>query len=202
MARIGIIVLAAGRSTRFGASQQSKLVALVDGVPIVRRSVTAALDAGVGDVVVVTGHQPDRVISALDGLHVRAVHEPRFGDGMAASLRRGVREFQDHDAVLIGLADQPAMRAAAYRRVAERWRADGSDIVVPRYAGSSAPAHPPLFSRALFDELLGLQGDVGARTVIANAPERVQTELLEWSAPDDVDTIEDLALITYHDQST
>ena len=192
MPNVGIVVLAAGRSTRFKQGSASKLLAVVGGVPLVRSAVTAAIESGVGDVVVVTGHRAHEVAAALDGLRVRLTLEPTFADGMAASLRRGVIEHAETSAVMVGLGDQPGMRPDAYRRVARRWRISGAPIVVPRYAGSSAPAHPVLFAAPVFAEILALRGDTGARAIIARDRARVAEEALEWAAPDDVDTVEDL----------
>jgi molybdenum cofactor cytidylyltransferase len=192
--RVAVIVLAAGRSSRFGAPDAHKLLATVNGTPIVRRSVRVAIDAGVGDVVVVTGFQRARIEAALHGLAVRVAHEPAFGDGMAVSLSRGLRAVQSTaDAVLIALGDQPTMRAEAYRRVVTAWRASPGAVVVPRYGGRAAPAHPVLFGAETFSELLALRGDVGARDVIARDPGRVVMVDLEWPAPRDVDTTDDLA---------
>jgi molybdenum cofactor cytidylyltransferase len=192
MSRIGVVVLAAGRSSRFAAGQASKLLAPVDGVPIVRRAVAAAIDAGVGEVIVITGDRSEEVAATLEGLRARIVREPRFADGMATSLRRGVSEARDADAVMIALADLPDVTPMAYRRIAARWQRAGAAIVVPRYADSSAPSHPTLFAAMLFGDLLALEGDVGARSVIARHASLVAEEPLEWPAPRDVDTLQDL----------
>lgn len=194
--RVGVIVLAAGRSTRFAGSGAHKLLADVGGVAIVRRSVTAAVEAAVGPVVVVTGAEAVAVSATLRDLDVRVVHEPAFAEGMATSLRAGIEAFRQSpvEAIMIGLGDQPGVRAEAYRRVATRWRSSGMSIVIPRYADSSAPAHPVLFAAHTFPELLGLRGDVGARAVVARDPTRVVEERLEWPVPRDVDTIGDLEL--------
>ena len=192
MPNIGIVVLAAGRSARFGDGAASKLLASVRGTPLIRWAAAAAIDADVGDVVVVTGHQAGEVQRALDGMPVRIVNEPRFADGMALSLACGVRAVRASDAVMVGLGDQPGMQPDAYRLVGQRWRLTGARIVVPRYAGSTAPSHPTLFDASLFDELLALRGDVGARTVIARHAGEVVEERLSWTAPEDVDTPEDL----------
>jgi molybdenum cofactor cytidylyltransferase len=191
--RVGVVVLAAGRSARFGPPNRHKLLATAGGVPLVRLSVNAAVDAGVGDVVVVTGARGDEVQRALDGLLVRVVHEPAFVDGMAVSLRRGVMALErDVDALMIGLGDQPGMRPDAYRAVVSRWSVSGRPIVVPRYADASGPAHPTLFAAEVFSELLALHGDAGARGVVARDPSRVAEALLDWPPPMDVDTLEDL----------
>ena len=132
MSRLGIIVLAAGRSTRFSVGRTSKLLSPVNGIPLIRLSVVAATDAGVGEVVVVTGDRPAEISSALAGLPIRIAHEPAFADGMAASLGAGVRALRGMDAIMVGLADVPEVRPEAYRRVAARWQITGAPIVVPR----------------------------------------------------------------------
>src|SRR5678816_2645484 len=103
MAGIGIVVLAAGRSTRFAAGRASKLLALVNDTPLVRLAVNAAVDAQVGEVVVVTGDRSDDVALSLAGLPARIVREPRFADGMASSLGRGILELGAADAIMIAL---------------------------------------------------------------------------------------------------
>ena len=192
MPGLGIVVLAAGRSTRFAAGRASKLLALVGDTPLVRLTVNGALDAQVGEVVVVTGDRSDDVSLALAGLPVRVVREPRFGDGMAASLGRGVLELRTADAIIVTLGDMPGVTPETYRRIAARWRATGAAIVVPRYADATAPAPPTLFGSVLFDELLALRGDVGARAVIARHAAIVAEEPMDTPAPRDVDTLEDL----------
>lgn len=196
MTRLAVIVLAAGRSTRFAGADQSKLLALVGGVTVVRRAVDSAIAAAVGDVVVVTGARRAEVEHALAGTLVRFVHEPRFADGMAYSLRRGVEASHDADAVLVALGDQPGMRPDAYRLVAARWRASDAAIVVPRYAGDDTPAHPVLFASSTYPELFELEGDVGARAVVARDPTRVVQESLPWPPPPDIDTVQDLEAFT------
>src|SRR5687767_9567793 len=188
------VVLAAGLSSRFVDAGLHKLVALVDGTPLVRLSVRAALDARIGDVVVVTGAGAAAVEQALAGLDVRLVHEPAFAEGMAMSLRRGVGALaSETEAVVIALGDQPFVRPEAYRRVVQTWRDTTASFVVPRYAGHLGRAHRVLLSAAVFDELLALRGDVGARQVIARDPGRVAVATLEWDSPMDVDTRADLA---------
>ena len=196
MSRIAVILLAAGQSRRFSVGGSHKLLAHVGTSAVVRHSAQSAIDSGVGEVLVVTGACAAEVTIALRGLNVRIAHEPSFADGMAASLARGVQTLQGSvDAVLVSLGDQPGMRPDAYRRVAARWRETAATIVIPRYAGSEAPAHPVLFGAAVFDELCALSGDVGARSVIARDVSRVAEAAFDWPAPRDVDTPEDLALV-------
>jgi len=196
MTALSAIVLAAGRSSRFGEGSH-KLLAAIDGTPLVRLSVAAAVEAGVGPVVVVTGGEAIHVSRALVGLDVRLVHEPAFADGLATSLRRGIDAVAPTtEAVVIALGDQPLVRPGAYRRVVATWRTTGSPIVVSQYRDNHGPSHPVLFATSLFDELRALRGDIGAREVIARDPVRVARAIMEWEAPGDVDTREDLIRLT------
>lgn len=196
MTTVAIIVLAAGRSSRFGDAGH-KLLAPIDGTPLVRLSVAAAVEASVGSVVVVTGAEALHVAGALAGLDVRIVHEPAFAHGLATSLRRGLDAIvPSTDAVIVGLGDQPLVRPDAYRRVVATWMTTGSAIVVPRYGGDDGPSHPVLFAASVFEELRALRGDVGARDVIARDPGRVARAQIEGEAPGDVDTREDLRRLT------
>lgn len=192
MADVGVVVLAGGRSSRFSGSGDHKLLAQINGTPIIRLSAMVALESGVGRVAVVTGANADQVAATLAGLDVEVVHAPAFADGMSASLKRGVEALQSAEAIVITLGDQPGVKPEAIRRVVERWRESNAQVVVPQYLGDDRPSHPVLFARALYGELGELDGDVGARSVIARDPGRVATAALDWSAPRDVDTVEDL----------
>ena len=196
MTALSAIVLAAGRSSRFGEGAH-KLLAAIDGTPLVRLSVAAAVEAGVGPVVVVTGGEAIHVSRALAGLDVRLVHEPAFADGLATSLRRGIDAVAPTtEAVVIALGDQPLVSPDAYRRVVATWRTSGSPIVVSQYRDTPNASHPVLFAASLFDELRALRGDIGAREVIARDPARVARAIIEREAPVDVDTREDLVRLT------
>ena len=191
--RIAVIVLAAGRSTRFATANGQKLIAPLAGAPVIRWSVASAVEAEVGEVFVVTGPGSPSLERALDGLAVRTIHAPDAGDGMSASLRRGVQAVQGSvDALIVALGDQPTIRPDAYRRVAATWARTGAAIVTPLYPSTTAPAHPTLFAATVFEELTTLSGDVGARSVIARSPARVATASMDWPAPHDIDTPDDL----------
>jgi molybdenum cofactor cytidylyltransferase len=191
---VGVIVLAGGRSSRFAKSGEHKLLATINGSAIIRLAAIAALESRVGRVVVVTGANAENVAGSLDGLDVELVHASDFADGMSASLEKGVRALELADAVVVTLGDQPGLRPDAIRLIVARWRETNAQIVVPEYAGDDRPAHPVLFARSVYPELLALDGDVGARSVVARDPGRVAIVPLDWSAPRDVDSIEDLKL--------
>ena len=182
------VVLAAGASTRFGGQ---KLLAPLDGTPVVRWSVQALLDAGLAEVVVVLGRDAAGVRAALAGLPARCLVNPAYAEGMSTSLRAGVGALGNVvRAAVLALGDQPRVGAAVVRALCEGYRASRQPLVVPSYAG--ARGNPVLVDRSLFGELLAVTGDEGARGVIARDPARVHRVEFPFAMPLDVDTRADL----------
>jgi molybdenum cofactor cytidylyltransferase len=167
---IAAIVLAAGRASRMGSN---KLVAELDGEPIVRRTVRAVLGSRARPVVVVTGHEAEAVRGALAGLDVRFVHNPDFVDGMSTSLRVGLAAAGAVDAALICLGDMPRLRPEHLDAVIDAFRAgDPAAIVVPTY--DRKRGNPVLWPRGYFAEIAALGGDVGARALIDRHADHVR----------------------------
>ncbi len=198
MVEIAAIVLAAGRSTRFsgGVAGSTKLVAELDGAPLVRHAALAAIGSGARPVVVVTGHARGEVMAALAGLDVREAPNPDFSSGIASSLRTGVAATADQaDGVLVLLGDMPRVSAAAARKLIDAFSADPSlDAVAPLVGGRRG--NPVLLSRRLFDAAMKLEGDEGARKLLMRPGLRVA----EIAADDDgvaldIDTPEALAAL-------
>jgi molybdenum cofactor cytidylyltransferase len=176
--RIAAIVLAAGRASRMGSN---KLVAELDGEPIVRRTVRAVLGSQARPVVVVTGHEADAVAGALAGLDVRLVHNPDFADGMSTSLRVGIVAVGTMDAALICLGDMPRLRPEHFDAVIGAFRAgDPAEIVVPTF--DRKRGNPVLWPRHYFAEIAALSGDVGARALIDRHADRVRLVTIADSA--------------------
>lgn len=170
-ARIAAIVLAAGESRRWG--KDNKLLALVGGTPMVRRTVEAALAAEVGPVIVITGHQPQKIRSALKGLEVTFARAADFADGMAASLKTGINAVPaDCAGALICLGDMPYVLPDTARLLAKSYKPRGPWVaLVPTWEGDRG--NPVLIGRPLFPEMLRLTGDHGAKGVLAGVSERV-----------------------------
>jgi molybdenum cofactor cytidylyltransferase len=184
---IAAVLLAAGGARRFGTQ---KLVALFDGVPLVRHA-AETLSRVTDEVIVVVGNEHAQVRAALDGLAARIVENPSWAQGMATSLRCGLGAAPaSAECVLIALGDQPGIDAEVVRAVIARWRETGRPIVVARYGDGRG--HPVLFAREMFDQLMTLEGDQGARSLIEQSPDRVAFVDVAGAAPRDVDTVEDL----------
>jgi len=177
-------VLAAGLARRMG---QVKLLLPVGGQPIVRHAVEGVRAAGLDPVLVVTGPAPAPIEAALAGLGARIVVNPTPEAGQAGSVRAGIAALPETvDTVLIALGDQPALAPTIIPALLAAHRASGRPIVAPRY--QDGPGNPVLFDRVIFAELLALQGDQGARPVIAREPARVEWVALDLPMPQDVDT--------------
>lgn len=198
MAEIGAVVLAAGRSSRYraaGGAEASKLLALLDGEPLARRVVRAALASRARPVAVVTGHARAEVAAALAGLDVVFADNPDFATGLASSLKTGIAALPEGAAgALILLADMPAVDAALLDCLIGAFEARPDALAaVPVRAGRRG--NPALLSRALFPAIARLEGDEGARRLLRQVdPARViEVEVEGEAATLDVDTPDDLA---------
>src|SRR5438552_6375259 len=165
------IILAAGRSTRMGGP--NKLLAELDGKKLVRIATEQALASKASDVVVVTGHQAELVEQALEGLKVRFVRNPDFAGGLASSVKAGIAAVPENaDGAVICLGDMPLIDAHLIDRLIETFAPDrGNLIAVPVADGRRG--NPVLWSRRFFKELMTLDGDIGARHLIAKHAEAV-----------------------------
>lgn len=142
------IVLAAGASVRMG---RNKLLLELGGQSVVRRAVSRALTA-LDPVIVVLGHEADRVRQELAGLSCRIVVNPEHGRGMETSVRAGVAALPaDAEAAVMLPADMPLVTPAMIAALVERFRATGAPLVISRYGETVAPPH--LYARRLLAEL-------------------------------------------------
>jgi len=175
------VVLAAGGGTRF-AGTTPKLLAPVRGKPLVRHVLDAATAAGLDGVYVVVG----AVELDLPG-GVTVVRNHRWAEGLATSLAAGVEAAREggHDAVVVGLGDQPGITTAAWRNVAA---ATGTPVAVATYGG--VRGHPVRLAREVWDRLPA-SGDAGARALVGAREDSV-TEVPCPGSGADVDTVEDL----------
>jgi molybdenum cofactor cytidylyltransferase len=163
--RVAAVVLAAGLSQRMGAA--NKLLALVDGQPLVTRVVDTLLQTAARPIIVVTGHEEDRVRAALRGRDVRFCHNLDYAAGMSTSLRTGVLALGGEvDGALICLGDMPRICPAHIEALLGAFDpADGRAVIVPTYQGQRG--NPVLWAAQFFPEMQSLTGDVGARALLA-----------------------------------
>lgn len=181
---VAAILLAAGEGSRFTADAH-KLRAEINGVAVLTHSVGAAIAAGFDEVIVVVGS--DRFVDLLPATVTVVVCE-RWKEGQALSLRAGIDHARaaGHDAVVVGLADQPLVGVGTWRALRQE---PPTPIAVSSYRGKVRP--PTRLARSVWD-LLPASSDTGARELIATHPELV-TSIGSAGDPSDVDTTEALA---------
>ncbi len=183
------ILLAAGASTRMG---HDKLLVELEGEPLVRRAARRALEAGLEPLLVVVGHEAERVEAALAGLPFRPVRNPAWAEGQGASLGAGVAAVPpEAEAVVVLLADMPEVTADMIRALGGRWRETGAPIVTSRYGTVTAP--PTLYDRRVMAELLEGAAEGRGREVMRRHGASVVR--VDWPAAAlaDLDRPEDLA---------
>ncbi len=171
----------------------NKLVADIDGTPMVRCVVQAALASRAAPVLVVTGHMAAEVAAALAGLAVTPVANPNYAAGLASSLKAGLRALPPScDGALIMLGDMPQIAPEHLNTLIAAFTSDA--IVVPVHAGKQG--NPVLWPARYFPELLQLDGDAGAKRLIATHAAHVrEVDLGTDTIFADVDTPEALAQV-------
>ena len=191
---IAALVLGAGKSSRMGGP--NKLLAEIAGRSLVRIVVEEALASRAHPVIVVTGHQRERVEAVLAGLPIAFVHNPHFADGLGTSLKTGIGALPaDTDGVIVCLGDMPQVDAKLIDRLIEAFDPEGGAlVVVPTIDGKRG--NPVVWSRRFFPDLMTVEGDVGARHLIGRYSEVVaEVPLTGTAALTDVDTPEALMAV-------
>lgn len=184
---VGGVLLAAGASSRMGTN---KMLLVYDGDTLVRRATERAYNAGVRPIIVVVGHEAERVRAALEGVPCEFAMNPDFTGPTSSSLHRGLEALPDDtDAVVVMLADMVHVTVPMIGAVIREARATEAPIIASRYGDVLAP--PLLFRRELFGELLAWHGEGCGKQVVLR--HKAEAQFLDWpaSALRDVDTPED-----------
>lgn len=183
---IGCILMASGFATRFGSN---KLLAQVDGVPLIQRVLSALPAALFAKAVAVS--QYDEVLGPADRAGYLPLYNSWSAQGISASIRLGLCALREMDGVLCSVCDQPWLTAGSVQRLLEAFEANPTQIIALSQNGQRG--NPVIFPKALFPALLALAGDTGGGAVIQAHPDLLL--LVEAADPrelDDVDTPEDL----------
>ena len=188
MVRVGGVILAAGSSSRFGAPKQ---LLEFHGEMLVQRIVRAAQEGGCSPVVVVTGESHEPITAAVTDLHPLVIRNENSMRGIGTSIRVGVEQLVDRDidAIVLLTCDQPAVDLRVVCALIKEHGRSGRPIVASHYANTLGI--PALFHRSLFDELLRLPDERGAKTLIEKDPSRV-AQVDFPNGVFDLDTPEDL----------
>ncbi len=184
-----ILLLAAGASLRMGTSKQ---LLVVDGEPLLLRSVHAALEAS-SDVTVVLGANAHAHRVVLRDLSIRVVDHPGWELGMGSSLKAGLKAIVAANPavteVIVMLCDQPKVGGTHLKAILNEASRSNQEIIASRYHDTLGV--PALFKASVFSELLKLSDEAGASKLIRNHPEKVEAVdfpdgAIDLDTPDDV----------------
>jgi molybdenum cofactor cytidylyltransferase len=189
---IAALVLAAGLSSRMGSN---KLLAEVDGSPLIRKTVVAALRSNVSLVVVVTGHQDAMTKDALKGLDVVYAHNAQYAEGISSSLRAGIVALPEEcDGAIIMLGDMPEISASLLDRMMAAFAPEENRAICVGTSGGKR-GNPVLWARRYFPEMERITGDIGAKHLISKHDDMVfdvdadDTVLLDVDTPEALDAL-------------
>jgi molybdenum cofactor cytidylyltransferase len=185
--KVAALLLAAGKSSRFGAN---KLLHPLDSQPIALRSAVSLKSAFPQALAVVSPGSP--LLELLTHAGLRTVVSERAHEGMGESLKTAIAATREADAWIVALADMPFIRPATHLAI-ERALRHGAVIAAPAYQGERG--HPVGLSGRFRDDLLALEGDAGARFILKNNARDIR--LVEVDDPGvlkDIDTPADLPL--------
>jgi CTP:molybdopterin cytidylyltransferase MocA/SAM-dependent methyltransferase len=192
---VAAIVLAAGRGTRFGGR---KLLASVDGRPLLQHVLDRVAGAGIDDVVVVLGDDAEALEAAIQWRGERRIRNEDPGRGLSSSLRIGIEALDDRvAAALIVLGDQPRVPLRAISALLAAGVDDDRPITVPRYVGDEG-RNPVLLGRAAFGSIEGIAGDRGLGPLISAHPglvREIPIDADDGTDNPDVDTAADLVAV-------
>lgn len=186
--RVTVIVLAAGLSSRMGGT--NKLLAMLDGTLLVRRSTDRALASKAARTIVVTGHMAEEVEAALAGSRAECVFNPDYRSGLASSLKAGLAAAGDADAIMVLLADMPGVETAHLDALLAAFSARPDAII--RAASGGRGGNPVILPRVLFSEIARLEGDMGARALVEASGLEIRDVEIGEGAHFDIDTREAL----------
>lgn len=169
---LGIIILAAGSSSRLGEPKQ---LLRYQGKSLIRHIAEAAVETAGDQTIVVTGSNAALIERELKQLPYHAAFNARWEDGMSSSIQAGVHKLRhlnpEVKGVILAVSDQPFVSSTLFREMIRKFEETGSGIVACSYDNTLGT--PVLFSNVYFDELLALGGAEGAKKLLKNFPDDV-----------------------------
>ena len=186
---IAVIILAAGSSSRLGEPKQ---LLEHDGKSLLQKAIDAAINAHTNPVIVVLGANADQISKEINKSKIQVIINSEWEEGMASSVRVGLNEVlfssPSTEVVILMVCDQPYISPDLIKDLIDTYKQTGNPIVTCNYGEAIGP--PALFHRSLFNELMELNGDVGARKIIQRHSDKVATVLFT-KGKIDIDTKED-----------
>ena len=174
MNETGIIILAAGNSSRLGKNKQ---LLFYKEKTLLQHIIDEALNASLQPVVVVTGANREQISEAINRQPIHVVNNKNWQEGMASAIVVGLLAIssinKNKEDIIIAVCDQPFVSSTLFLRLCDKRKESNKGIVACSYANTTGT--PVLFTPAYFEELLQLSGEGGAKKIIARHPDDVET---------------------------
>jgi molybdenum cofactor cytidylyltransferase len=192
MRALGAVVLAAGMSERFGT--ENKLLADIDGDPLIRNVVREVIGSGIAEVVVVTGWDEARVAASLEGLTACRIHNGNWRSGMGTSVAAGIAALHgDIEGAFVVPGDMPRLTSILLVCLALAFDESGRGKVVFPVTAGGDQRNPVLWPRRYFEKLIQLSGSTGAKGLLRLVGgECLAVPVDDQATLEDVDTLDDL----------
>ena len=159
----GIIILAAGSSSRMGEPKQ---LMMYKNKTFLQHIIAEAINANLEPVICVTGYQSDLITKSLTGMDVSIVYNPQWPEGMGSGISAGIKQLlvSDVDSIILAVSDQPHVSADLFGTMQALKEQSGKRIVACSYAGTLGT--PVLFGKDYFSQLKSLSGNQGAKNIV------------------------------------
>lgn len=191
---IGILILAAGSSSRLG---QSKQLIKVHDKTLLEITIQAGLDSGAHPIIVVLGNQAQTHKKVIEALPIGIVINDQWNSGMGSSLKSGLKVLLENqpntEAVIIAVCDQPFLTANHLKKLISTYSKSSSEVVASYY--NTILGVPALFGKSLFQKLSALENEEGARKIIRQHEGSIEAVPFE-KGEIDIDTPDDMKYLT------
>jgi molybdenum cofactor cytidylyltransferase len=163
MSKTGIIILAAGNSSRMGEPKQ---LMMYKNKTFLQHIIGEAKNANLDPVICVAGYQSELITKSITGMGVSIIYNERWRDGMGTGIATGIRQLllSDVDSVIMAVSDQPHVSAGLFGMMQALKEQSGKGIVASSYAGTLGT--PVLFGKEYFNQLKSLSGNQGAKNIV------------------------------------
>jgi molybdenum cofactor cytidylyltransferase len=187
MSKTGIIILAAGNSSRMGEPKQ---LMMYKSKTFLQHIIGEAKNANLEPVICVTGYQSELIAKNITGMGISIVYNEDWREGMGSGISAGIKQvlLSDVDSVILAVSDQPHVSSDLFGTMKELKNQSGKGIVASSYAGTLGT--PVLFGKNYFGHLKSLRGNQGAKNIVKlNMPDVCSVEFEKGNI--DIDTKED-----------
>jgi molybdenum cofactor cytidylyltransferase len=187
MSKTGIIILAAGNSSRMGEAKQ---LMKYKNKTLLQHIIDEAKNANLEPVICVTGYESESITKSITGTGVTIVYNPHWPEGMGTGISAGIRQLKssDVDSVILAVGDQPYVSSELFGRMLALKDQTGKGIVASSYANTMGT--PVLFGKKYFSQLITLDGNQGAKNIVHLNMQDVCSIGFEKGSID-IDTLED-----------